>query len=118
MKMPCEVIIWYILPLIRKEIAKCMVEDYHLSQADASRKLGITQATVSQYVSKKRARQDIRDDAILTQIKKSTKRIIEGDESVLFKETCKICSLIKKSDILPSVYKNAVKCGTSKGTCV
>ncbi|MBA3044390.1 helix-turn-helix domain-containing protein, partial [archaeon] len=50
MKMPCEVIIWYILPGIRREITKSLLKN-GLSQREVAKKLGITDAAVSQYLS-------------------------------------------------------------------
>ena len=34
MKTPCEIVVWYVLPTIRREIAKEMVDTYHMKQAD------------------------------------------------------------------------------------
>ncbi|MCW4000471.1 MAG: helix-turn-helix domain-containing protein [Candidatus Bathyarchaeota archaeon] len=51
----CEVIGKYVLPLYRSMLAKELVQKYHLSQTDAAKKLGTTQAAISQYLSSKRA---------------------------------------------------------------
>ena len=96
MKMPCEIIIWYILPGIRREITKSLIKN-GLSQKEAAKKLGITDAAVSQYLSEKRAKIEIKDKKILREIKKSANHIIAGDESMMIKETCRICNLIKSS---------------------
>jgi len=52
-KIDCEETVWYLLPLIRKEFAKSLIKDHGLTQRKAAEKLGITEAAVSQYVSKK-----------------------------------------------------------------
>ena len=51
----CEIIGKYVLPIFRSMLAKELVQKYHLSQTDAAKKLGTTQAAVSQYLSSKRA---------------------------------------------------------------
>ncbi len=51
----CEVIGKYVLPIFRSMLAKELVQTYHLSQTEAAKKLGTTQAAVSQYLSSKRA---------------------------------------------------------------
>lgn len=88
---------WSGLPVIRKEIAESMINDYGLSQKEAAEKLGITPAAVCQYVSRKRGRIDISDQNVLKEIKSSAENIIEdGGESVL-SETCRICKLLRAS---------------------
>jgi len=54
-KTPCEMIVKTVLPTIRAEIAKNLIEQHQISQRDAARLMGITTAAVSQYLSKKRA---------------------------------------------------------------
>ena len=51
----CEVIGKYVLPIFRSMLARELVQKYHLSQTEAAKKLGTTQAAVSQYLSSKRA---------------------------------------------------------------
>ena len=94
-KIDCEEIVWYLLPLIRKEFAKSLIKDHGLTQRKAAEKLGITEAAVSQYVSKKRGDLKVKNIKIRREIKKSTKRIIEGDIQVMKTETCRICHLLR-----------------------
>jgi predicted transcriptional regulator len=94
-KIDCEEIVWYLLPLIRKEFAKSLIKDHGLTQRKAAEKLGITEAAVSQYVSKKRGDLKVTDPMIRREIKESTKRIINGDFQVMKTETCRICHLLR-----------------------
>jgi predicted transcriptional regulator len=88
---------WSGLPVIRKEIAESMINDFGLSQKEAAEKLGITPAAVCQYVSRKRGRIDISDKNVIKEIKSSAENIIgDGGESVL-SETCRICKLLRAS---------------------
>jgi predicted transcriptional regulator len=51
----CELIGKYVLPIFRSMLAKELVQKYNLSQTEAAKKLGTSQAAVSQYLSSKRA---------------------------------------------------------------
>ncbi len=105
MKAPCEIIMWYILPSIRKEIAKAMIKNHGLNQKEAAKRLGITDAAISQYLSAKRGKVKITDPDILRNIKISAKRIIEGNEKNLIEETCRICGLLRKSKTFSDICK-------------
>ena len=73
MKLPCESIIWDILPSIRKEFALSLINDYGLTEKETAKKLKITTAAVSQYISGKRAPIKINNNEILKEIHKSSK---------------------------------------------
>jgi predicted transcriptional regulator len=94
-KIDCEEIVWYLLPLIRKEFAKSLIKDHGLTQRKAAEKLGITESAVSQYISKKRGDLKVTDVGIRREIKESTKRIMKGDIQVMKIETCRICHLLR-----------------------
>lgn len=51
----CEIIGKFVLPIFRSMLAKELVQKYNFSQTQAAKKLGTTQAAVSQYLSSKRA---------------------------------------------------------------
>ena len=93
----CEYIMWNGLPVIRKEIAVSMINDYGLNQKETAEKLDITPAAVCQYLSKKRGRLHIFNEIILSEIKLSAKNIIENGNGCIIPETCRICKLVKKS---------------------
>lgn len=97
-KTPCEVIVWEVLPSIRREFAKILIEKHGLSQIEAAKKLGVTEATISRYISGKRASQKLFDGKLLKEIEKSTSELIRGNDSIIIKETCRICNLIKASN--------------------
>lgn len=95
MKTPCEIIVWQILPVIRKELAKNLVGNHGLTQREAAKILGTTEASVSRYISGKRGHSEINDNEILNEIGESANRIFDGNGTSVIKETCKICNLIK-----------------------
>ena len=100
-KLPCEKAIWDTLPIIRKEIACCMVHDFGLNQKEAAEILNITPAAVSQYKCNKRADKEIKNPSILNEIKKATELIINNGSTVLETELCRLCRLMNKNDPCP-----------------
>ena len=97
MKIPCEIIVWKVLPVIRKEFAKNMIKNHKFTQKKTAEKLGLTEAAVSRYVSGKRGSSDILDDNISKEITRSVNKIVEGNGTSAIEETCRICSIIKAS---------------------
>jgi predicted transcriptional regulator len=96
---PCEFMKWNGLPVIRREIAESMINNYGLSQKDAALKLGLTPAAVCQYVSKKRGKIKIIDEKILGEINKSAKTIIENGSNSTVIETCRICKIMREEGL-------------------
>ena len=96
----CEYMMWNGLPVIRKEIAESMINDYGLTQKETAKRLGITPAAVCQYLSKKRGRFDIENVTILSEIKISAKNIIDNGNNSVISETCRICRLLRTSQEL------------------
>jgi predicted transcriptional regulator len=54
MRPPCEIVVNKVLPHIRADIVKILINEYDMKQIDVSKRLGITQASVSQYLSSTR----------------------------------------------------------------
>lgn len=102
-KAPCEYAVWKILPVIRKELACCMVREFGLTQKEAAEKLGITPAAISQYKCNKRGRGEFKN-IIHDEIQDSTKKLIESGSSILTSEICRLCKIIQKNtDIISSL---------------
>lgn len=96
---PCEYIVWHGLPMIRKEIAESLIIDHGLSQKETAKKLKISDAAVSQYLSGKRGNLQVIDKELNKEIKKSTRRIINQGDEILISEICRLCKIfaIKKN---------------------
>jgi predicted transcriptional regulator len=54
MKTPCELVVGRILPTLRASVVKELSGKYRMKQSEIAKKLGITQASVSQYLSETR----------------------------------------------------------------
>ena len=83
-----------IIPAIRNEFIS-ILEEKGLSDAEISRKLGITKAAVSQYKHKKRGKAINFPAGIKKEIEKSAKEVIKGKNAN--SEIAKIINEMKKS---------------------
>jgi len=103
----CEVVGKYVLPIFRSMLAKELVKKYNFSQTEAAKKLGTTQAAVSQYLSSKRAYKGmehverflpkIQVMAAETALKLVNKEIAAHDVTFDF---CKLCvTFCQKDDV-------------------
>jgi predicted transcriptional regulator len=103
----CEIIGKYVLPVFRSMLAKELVQTYHFSQTETAKKLGTTQAAISQYLSSKRAYKGMEHvEEFLPQIqtmaadtakKLVNKEISAGDVTPHF---CSLCvTFCKKAEV-------------------
>ena len=110
--LPQEIEVWYIIPKIRKELAKLLVKKYELSYEKAGNILGISKAAVSQYISNKRANKIVISDEIKKEIEKSAE-IISKDEYKAVQEIERILGLMKQKkcscDVCKKYNKDVLK---------
>ncbi|HIQ49654.1 MAG TPA: transcriptional regulator [Nanoarchaeota archaeon] len=92
---PCEIIMWDIVPAIRKELAYVLVKDYGFSQKEVAYLLGVSEAAVSQYMKKKRGNKTKLDKKDMEKIKEIAKKIAtKQTESAVIKSICEICKVV------------------------
>ena len=94
--LPQEIEVWYIIPSIRKELAKLLTEKYKLTFDKVGEILGVSKAAISQYINKKRANILRFPASIRKEIEKSAK-IINENNNLALKEIIRILNLMKKS---------------------
>ncbi len=110
MKAPCEFSMWYIVPYIRSRLAQSMVKDLGMKQAYAARKLGVTDAAVSQYISGKRAKTEMDEEWLLEEIRMSARLISDSDkDEVISQEICRVCKLVQNSSFMDKLAQGS--CG-------
>ena len=107
---PCEDILWNGLPVIRKEIAESMINVYGLKQNEVAKKLCVTPAAVSQYLSGKRAKVRVIDEEVSKEINKSAERIIKKGGKILVSETCRLCKIFTSKKLI-SFGQKGDNCG-------
>jgi predicted transcriptional regulator len=110
MKNPCELIIWYVLPDLRSEITKNLIETYSIKQTEAAEIFGVTRAAINQYLSEKRGsglsstvKSKKQLGQLQNEIKISANRIYK-DHSLVNQELCRICRFIRTKKILNEIY--------------
>jgi predicted transcriptional regulator len=97
----CETIGKYVLPAFRALIAEELVHTYGLTQVEAAKRLGTTQAAISQYLNSKRAykstnqfndlRPKIKKMAHETAKRLANKEMNSGDIAT---DVCKLCTIL------------------------
>ena len=94
--LPQEIEVWYIIPTIRKELARILTEKYKLTFEKTGRILGISKSAVCQYLKNKRASKIKLPENIKKEIEKSAVAI-NKNENIALKEIMRILSLMKKT---------------------
>ena len=79
--MPQEIEVRYILPAIRRELARIFIHEHKMSQKNAAKILGLTEAAVSQYQHSKRAKEVVFSNEVVSEIKKSAERVLAEKNS-------------------------------------
>ncbi len=116
--LPEEVIVWYIIPAIRRELTIILYKK-GLKQSKIAKLLNLTNAAVSQYLKAKRATTIKFDDETLKELNKAAESILENDdlenlirqiENVItfIKETRKICDI--HSELNTNIPENCSAC--------
>ena len=101
--MPQEIEVWYIIPALRRELAKNML-DLELTQKQIAELMGITEAAVSQYLSSKRAKEVVFSNAVLDEVRKSAKKIVE-DRKCLVPEMMRLSKLTGVKQVMCDIHR-------------
>ena len=108
--MPQEIEVRYILPAIRKELAKVLISGHKLSQKETAKLLGLTEAAVSQYQHSKRGNEVRFSGDVVKEIKKSAKLILEDrTRPRVMAEVFRISHLTKVKHILCDMHRSQSK---------
>lgn len=101
MKLPCDICMWDLIPMIKRELVLRMYKEHKLSKVFIAKKLGITKSSVTQYIQGKRAA----NSSKLRKIKKIDKRIADLADEIskkklsekqIAKRFCDICKPAQK----------------------
>ncbi len=99
---PQEIEVFYIIPALRRELARHMKEDGK-AQKDIAKLLGVTEPAVSQYFSSKRAAQ-IKFKAALKAEIKTAARLITNETS-LFHEVQRLLQLARQERVICQAHE-------------
>lgn len=101
MKIACEEVVKYVLPAYRSMVASALVYEYGFTQQEAAKMMGVSQAVISYYITKKRGKgaskyssvKILRDYAERTA--KNLAMGVNGDDNF-----CEICMELRKQGII------------------
>lgn len=94
-KLPCQEVVWDLLPAIRAALAAALVRKGH-SQLQAARLLETAPAAISQYLSGKRGYRIEFDDDIKAEIERAADELASGDDADVPARLCAICRSIRE----------------------
>ncbi|PIN89088.1 transcriptional regulator [Candidatus Pacearchaeota archaeon CG10_big_fil_rev_8_21_14_0_10_32_14] len=102
--MPQEIEVWYLIPALRKELAKIFLKDYGMSQKEIANLLGLTESAVSQYIRNKRGNELKFNSSDLKIINLYAKKINDDRKNSL-KNIYELCYSLKKNKVLCALHK-------------
>ena len=108
-KMPCELVVFELLPTARGAIAKELVDRFGYTQSAVAKIFGITSVAISQYVKGLRGGNPYIDgsehrDEFYARIGVIAENLHNG--SNLTEELCHLCGFFKQSGMIDEIYRN------------
>ena len=114
MELQQEVEAFYIIPAVRRELARQMIT-LGLSQRDVAKRLRVTDAAVSQYLSNKRGSPLEYGPTVAAAIHAAAARVKDSaDEGLIRKEIDALCELLKRERVICDIHR---KHATVKDGC-
>ncbi len=114
MKPPCMVVVQHILPALRLEITRELVEKYGMKRTDAAAKMGITPAAVTQYLSRARggsATNLLEGSGKVMELVNELSRDIAAGESpldILILKLCRACSAARSEGLICQLHRESM----------
>ncbi|MHA1785853.1 MAG: transcriptional regulator [Candidatus Helarchaeota archaeon] len=121
MLFPCEIVVKKVLPALKAQIVKELHNKYNMKQQEIAKILGITQPSVSLYLSGERGSfVDILQAEEMNKLNEISASIADKNisEQNLMEEICSICINLRRAGILCELHGQLDKCKTpSCGFC-
>jgi uncharacterized protein len=114
MKPPCMVVVQHILPALRLEITRELVEKYGMKRSDAAVKMGVTPAAVTQYMSRARggsATNLLEGNGKVMELVEELSRDIAAGESpldVLIMKLCRACAAARSEGLVCQLHRKSM----------
>lgn len=114
--LPQELEVWYLIPALRRELAKILISDFGMSQKKTSQILGMTEGAISQYLKSKRGSELKFSKEDIKKIRGAAVNIVEKGNvnqelyklSEKFRGSEVVCSFHKKGD--KTIHKDCDLC--------
>jgi uncharacterized protein len=123
MKPPCMVVVQHILPALRLEVTRELVEKYGMKRSDAATKMGVTPAAVTQYLSRARggsATTLLEGSGKVMELVDELSRDIAAGESpldVLLMKLCRACAAARSEGLVCQLHKESMPGLTDLKSC-
>lgn len=93
--MHCDTMVRNLLPPMRAEMVSRLVQKQGLSQSDTAKRLGVTRAAISQYMSKKRGVSEVQiSNELDSMIDRWALAVVTGESDINLCDVCQ-CALKK-----------------------
>ena len=93
--MHCDTMVRHLLPPMRAEMVYRLVQRQGLSQSDAAKRLGVTRAAISQYMSRKRGAGEVQiSNELDSIIDRWALAVVTGESDINLCDVCQ-CALKK-----------------------
>jgi len=103
----CEIVARYLLPIFRTMVAKELIEKYNFTQVAAAKKIGTTQAAISQYIHSKRGHKGVKQFVdLLPEIRSLANETAKGiamgeiDTEGMMRKFCDLCTVLRKKRMI------------------
>ncbi len=123
MKPPCMMVVQYILPALRVEIAKELSGDYDLKNAEIARKMDVTPAAVTQYLNQTRggeASELIKEsDKVMGIVSEIAKDIVneQSPPDMLLMKLCTACLTVRSEKLMCKIHMDSMPSLKGLDTC-
>jgi predicted transcriptional regulator len=111
MSTSCESIARYLLPLYRAFAAKELIEKHNFTQVEAAKKLGTTQAAISQYQTSKRGHRRIPNyDEMAPLVQNAAAKAAERIATTKMNRKefsasfCELCKYLQNNKMIPEAW--------------
>ena len=119
---PCELVVWHVLPALRRELCTYLIKEKGMKTKDVAKLFNLTNAAVSQYIHKKRAKTFVFDKKFIPEIEALAEHIVKTDPKErmveYIKGGCEICRKIKGSGMLCNLHRKDEECFNNCETCL
>ena len=111
MKPPCVIIVKHILPAIRVLVMKELIEKYDMRKIDASAKMELTPAAITQYMKGERGTTFLNEISKSEETSKKIAKLAETlakDEALMenvIEQLCEICATIRSEEIMCQLHQ-------------
>ncbi len=100
--LPQEIEVWYVIPALRSQIARCLIEDFGTSYERIGNILGVSRAAISQYAKRKRAAKIKLPKELGPKIMGACKILVK-DETKAVEEINKLLEIMRSRSLVFSV---------------